>query len=445
MSGYWLNLGLVGVLVLLNAAFAGTEMALVSLREGQLKQLEREGTPNSLRLARLARDPNRFLATIQIGITLAGFLASATAAVSLAEPLVPGLEPTLGSAARPVAVGAITLILSFITLVVGELAPKRLAMQRALPWAKVAAGPLNLLSTLARPVVWLLARSTNAVVRLLGGRPDESSREPSAEEIKELVTSHRELNPEQREIIAGALEIHRRTLREVLVPRGQVFTLPHDLTLDEARAALAAAGHSRAPVAREGYLDDVLGVVHWSALVDGGTAQVGEVAAEPLYFPGAAPVSVALRGFKSSRQQLALVVDEHGAVDGIVTMEDLLEEMVGEIYDETDKDSAGLIPEGDGSYILPGTYPLHDLSDLDIDLEYEPGDYTTLAGLVLNDLGRIPDRPGDSIVVDGWQIDVIAVGRHTIASVRVFRAPEPDESGADTVAIARTPDDHRLD
>lgn len=126
-------------------------------------------------------------------------------------------------------------------------------------------------------------------------------------------------------------------------------------------------------------------------------------------------------------------------------MEDLLEEMVGEIYDETDKDSAGLIPEGDGSYILPGTYPLHDLSDLDIDLEYEPGDYTTLAGLVLNDLGRIPDRPGDSIVVDGWQIDVIAVGRHTIASVRVFRAPEPDESGADTVAIARTPDDHRLD
>lgn len=431
MSGYWLNLGLVAVLVLINAAFAGTEMALVSLREGQLKQLEREGTPRGLRLVRLARDPNRFLATIQIGITLAGFLASATAAVALAEPLVPHLEPALGGAAHPIAVAVITLVLSFITLVFGELAPKRLAMQRALSWATVAAGPLNLLSTLARPAVWLLAKSTNAVVRLLGGRPDEASREPSPEEIKEIVTSHRELNPEQREIIAGALEIHRRTLREVLVPRGQVFTLPHDLTLDQARAALAAAGHSRAPVAIEGHLDDVVGVVHWSALVDGGDAEVGEVATEPLVFPGAAPVSVTLRAFKSSRQQLALVVDEHGAVDGIVTMEDLLEEIVGEIYDETDTDSAGLVPEDDGSYILPGTYPLHDLPDLDIDLHYEPGDYTTLAGLVLDDLGRIPEGPGDSIVVDGWRIDVIAVGRHTIAGVRVSRAPAEGEAVAD--------------
>src|SRR5690606_28916282 len=134
MSGYWLNLGLVFVLVLINAAFAGTELALISLREGQLKQLEREGTPRALRLVRLARDPNRFLATIQIGITLAGFLASATAAVALADPLVPVLEPTLAGAARPVAVGGITLILTFFTLVFGELAPKRLAMQNALPW-----------------------------------------------------------------------------------------------------------------------------------------------------------------------------------------------------------------------------------------------------------------------------------------------------------------------
>ena len=247
MSGYWPNIGLVLILVLLNAAFAGTEMALISLREGQLKQLEREGTARSRRLVRLARDPNRFLATIQIGITLAGFLASATAAVALAEPLVPVLTPTLGGAAEPLAIAGVTLILTFVTLVFGELAPKRLAMQKALPWARLAAGPLDVISTLSKPAVWLLAHATNAVVRLLGGRAEAAADELSSDELREIVTSHRELNPEQREIISGALDLEHRTVREVLVPRGQVFSLRQDLTLDQARTALVSAGHSRAP------------------------------------------------------------------------------------------------------------------------------------------------------------------------------------------------------
>jgi putative hemolysin len=178
MSGYWLDIALVGLLVLLNAVFAGSEMALVSLREGQLRQLERRGGSRALRLVRLARDPNRFLATIQIGITLAGFLASATAAVSLAEPLVPRLS-VLGSAAEPVAVAGVTLVLTFLTLVFGELAPKRLAMQRALPWALTVARPLDVLSSLSRPAVALLGSATNAVVRLLGGRTEsEAGRSP---------------------------------------------------------------------------------------------------------------------------------------------------------------------------------------------------------------------------------------------------------------------------
>ncbi|MGB4834707.1 MAG: hemolysin family protein, partial [Nostocoides sp.] len=361
MSGYWPNIGLVLILVLLNAAFAGTEMALISLREGQLKQLEREGTARSRRLVRLARDPNRFLATIQIGITLAGFLASATAAVALAEPLVPVLTPTLGGAAEPLAIAGVTLILTFVTLVFGELAPKRLAMQKALPWARLAAGPLDFISTLSKPAVWLLAHATNAVVRLLGGRAEAAADELSSDELREIVTSHRELNPEQREIISGALDLEHRTVREVLVPRGQVFSLRQDLTLDQARTALVSAGHSRAPVTVAGSLDDVVGIVHWSALIEGGSTPVGRVVSELLVFPDVAPVSAALRTFKARRQQLALVVDEHGDADGIVTLEDLLEEVVGEIYDETDKDSLGLLPEPDGSYVLPGTYPLHDL------------------------------------------------------------------------------------
>src|SRR5690349_13080244 len=178
-------------------------MAFVSLREGQLRSLEREG---HRRLVRLARDPNRYFATIQIGITLSGFLASATAAVSLAQPLVPLLE-FLGAAANGVAIALVTVILTFVTLVLGELAPKRLAMQYAVRWSKIIARPLDLLSTVSRPVVWLLSKSTDLVVRIFGGDPDADDEQMSAEELRDLVEVQQHLNPEQRTIMTGALEI----------------------------------------------------------------------------------------------------------------------------------------------------------------------------------------------------------------------------------------------
>jgi putative hemolysin len=417
MSGLWLDVALVGLLVVLNALFAGSEMALVSLREGQLRQLERDGGPREQRLVRLARDPNRFLATIQIGITLAGFLASATAAVSLAEPLVPRLE-ALGSAAEPLAVGGVTLVLTFLTLVLGELAPKRLAMQRALPWALAVARPLDVLSSVTRPVVALLGATTDAVVRLLGGRPEAEGEEISPEELRDLVTSHRDLNPEQREIISGALEIHERMLREVLVPRGAVATLSADTTLTEARTRMVAEGHSRMPVTRRHHLDDVVGIAHWGSVVEGGDAPVAGVATPAMVLPDTVRVSDALRQFKAERQQMALVVDEHGAVDGIVTLEDLLEELVGEIWDETDRDVLEAQRADDGSVTLPGTFPVHDLDDVGVRLTASSGDYTTVAGLVLLHLGRIPDAPGDEVTVDGWRVEVLEVAHHAITRVR---------------------------
>src|SRR5262245_36074801 len=181
MNSSWIELALVLVLTLLNAAFAGSEMALISLREGQLRRLERQGGAGRT-LAKLARDPNRFLATIQIGITLAGFLASATAAVSLSAPL-KSLLGFLGAAAGPVAVVLVTLLLTFLTLVIGELAPKRIAMQRAEPWAMMVARPLNLLSTLLRPVNWVLGKASDLVVRLAGADPSLRQDEISPEEL----------------------------------------------------------------------------------------------------------------------------------------------------------------------------------------------------------------------------------------------------------------------
>ncbi|THV31418.1 hemolysin family protein [Glycomyces paridis] len=422
MDGYGFNLALVGVLVLLNALFAGSEMALVSLREGQLRALEREPGAGPRTLVRLARDPNRFLATIQIGITLAGFLASATAAVSLAEPLVPALS-FLGGAADAVAVGLVTVVLTFFTLVLGELAPKRIAMQSSLRWALIAARPLNFLSAVSRPVVWALSASTNLVVRAFGVGTATDSEQMSPSELRELVSGQRALNPEQREIIVGALEIHARRLREVLVPRRAVFTLKADTDVREARVLLAASGHSRAPVTGPTGLDDVLGVVHLRDLLDDANG-LTEAMREPVVFPESLRVTDALRRFKADHEQFAVVVDEHGGIGGIVTLEDLLEEFVGEIYDEADRDVIGVRHLPDGSMAVPGVFPVHDLEDLGVELADPPeGTYTTVAGLVLARLGRLPEAAGDTVRVSGWEFAVAAVEQHAITAVRIRRAP----------------------
>src|SRR5918999_3542349 len=260
MNGLWPQLGLVVVLVLLNAAFAGSELALVSLRAGQLQRLEQRSGTGAV-LARLAREPNRFLATIQIGITLAGFRASAAAAVSLAEPLEEPLS-FLGGAAEPAAVIAVTLALAYVTLVFGELAPKRVAMQRAERWGLLAARPLAAMSTLTRPAVWLLSRSTDVAVRLMGGDPSRQREEVTEEELRDMVAVQRSFTDKQRLIIDGAFEISERTLHEVLRPRRDVFVLDADAPLRDALGQLAASGHSRAPIGIHGSLDDVIGVVH---------------------------------------------------------------------------------------------------------------------------------------------------------------------------------------
>lgn len=432
MTGnYWFTIALVCVLILVNAVLSGSETALISLREGQVRQLTRQGGPGARALVRLVRDPNRFLATIQIGITLAGFLASATAAVSLAQPLVP-LLGFLGDAANTAAIALVTLVLTFFTLVFGELAPKRLAMQHALRWALLVARPLNALAVLSRPAVWTLGVATDLTVRLFGGDP-KAGREPlSPEELRDLVAGHRGLTPEQRTIIAGALEIHERMLREVLVPRRAVFSLRAETPIPEARTALAASGHSRAPVVTTGQLDDVIGVVHLRDLLDR-TGTVREVTHPALAFPDTLRVTDALQRFRAERQQFALVVDERGAVAGIVTLEDLLEEVVGEIYDETDRDVLAVRAAPDGSLSLPGSFPIHDLPDLGVQFTDAPhGDYTTIAGLVLVALGRIPERPGDRVELAEWTVEVTRVAGHAITEVRLRpkrAVPAPADDG----------------
>lgn len=397
---------LVFVLVLVNAVFAGSEMALVSLRESQLQRLERTSRGGRV-LAKLARDPNRFLATIQIGITLAGFLASAAAAVSLAVPLV-GPLGFLGSAAEPVSVVVVTIILTFVTLVLGELAPKRIAMQRAEGWALLVARPIDALSTFSRPAVWLLSRSSDAVVRLAGGDSRARREEVTTEELRDMVATQRNLTPEHRMIISGAFEVAERILREILVPRRDVVTLSAELSAPQALRELGKSGQTRAPVVGRGGLDDTVGVVHMRDLLDR-EGPVADHASPPVYLPETLKVTEAIRELRAQRQQFALVVDE------------------------TDRDVQAVVREADGALLMPGGFPLHDLVDVGIDLDeatLEAGDYTTVAGLVLAHLGHIPKAPGETIELPGLTAEVAEVTGRAITRVRLRTTPKRDEPGS---------------
>jgi putative hemolysin len=416
MQTPWVEIGLVLLLVVINAGFAGSEVALISLREGQLRRLEREGGTGRL-VAQLARDPNQFLSTIQIGITLAGFLASAAAAVSLAEPLIP-LLGFLGRAAEPAAVVLVTVVLTYVTLVVGELAPKRIALQRSEGWARRAARPLRVVSIVTRPAVWLLSQSTDLLVRLAGADPGRGREEVTEEEVRDMIATDGVFRPDQRRILAEAIEIAERRLSDVLVPRRDVVALPEDTAVPEALRVLVGTTHGRAPVYR-GDLDDVLGLVTLQDLV-GAEGRVADCVRPVVALPESMGVLDALRRLQAEREQLAIVLNEYGGTEGIVTVEDLLEELVGEIYDEFDPDSRDLQPEPDGSIVLPGQFPVHDLPDLGVSLP--EGSYATVAGLILKRLGRIPAE-GDAVEVDRWRLEVLEMERRAVVQVRLVPLP----------------------
>ncbi|MBA2577684.1 MAG: HlyC/CorC family transporter [Euzebyaceae bacterium] len=376
MTAVQLQLLLVLVLILLNAAFAGSEIALISLRPSQLDRLRDRGKRGATP-AKLAEDPNEFLATVQIGITLPGFLASATAAVSLAEPLVPLLSP-LGGAAGPVAILLVTLVLTFLTLVAGELAPKRIAMARAEGWALLATRPLQLLATLNRPAVWLLGRSTDILVRLAGVDPRALRDEVGDDELREMVLT-RSPSPRQAQILEGTFELAERRVRDILVPRPQVTLVDPAADAGAAIAVLQQSGHSRAPLGDD--LDRVSGIVHLKDLVG------------------------------------------RGGGAGVLSLEDVLEELVGEIYDEFDRDIAAVAVTEDGALLLDGTFPVHDLPDLHVALpEDAAGSYTTVAGLLLARLGHLP-APGEGVDLPGWRLEAVEVRDRAVQRLRLVRIP----------------------
>lgn len=415
-----MNIGVVLLFILVGGFFAAAEMALVSLRESQVRRMAESSRRGAI-VERLHEHPNRFLASVQIGVTVAGFLSAAFGASTIADELSPvledwGLSTVMASA---VALIVITLVISYFSLVLGELAPKRLALQRAEGFALFVAPIISGVATASRPVIWFLSRSTDVVVRLAGGDPKASREEISEEELRSMVVGHAELDDEERELLDEVFTMNERQIREIMVPRTEVDFI--DASVPVLRAARQVAGmpHSRYPVVK-GSPDQVVGFVHVRDLLDlalkGSSDRVGEVAREVLMLPSTKPALSALTEMRNEGQHLALVVDEYGGTAGIVTLEDLVEELVGDIRDEYDIAT----PETTrtGSVIeVDGLLNLDDFLD-ETGLELPEGPYETVAGFVVNQLGHVP-RTGDTVAVDGHLLEVSAVEGRRAARIKV--------------------------
>ena len=342
MSDVWLSIVMVVAFVLIGGAFSGAEIALVSLRESQVRAMSESGGRRGLAVQRLLSDPNRFLAAVQVGVTLAGFFSAAFGASTLSQPLA-GWLVTLGISeglSSTLALVLVTIAISYLSLVVGELTPKRLALQRAEGFSLIVAAPLNAIATLSRPIIWLLSKSTDVLVRLFGGDPKVSGEAISQEELRDLVAAHESLTSDERRLIDEVFRAGEREVREVMTPRTEVSFLDASMTASRAAKQVADSNWSRFPVAGRDE-DDVTGFVHVRDLFlpnhpAGRAATVGDLARPVKRLPGTAGVLTALSEMRRENQHLAIVVDEYGGTDGIVTLEDLIEEVIGEIYDEYD-------------------------------------------------------------------------------------------------------------
>jgi putative hemolysin len=412
--------------------FAAAEMALVSLREGQVRALARRGKRGK-RAARLAHDPNRFLSAVQIGVTTATLLSGAFGAATLASDLRTVLDRHMSHGlASALSLVAVTLAISYFTLIFGELAPKRIALQRAERVSLTAAGVLDRLATLARPLVWLLSRSTNLVVRLLGGDPSAGRGVMTDEELRDLLVGAQALSADERHIVGEVFDAGKRQLREVLVPRTEVEFLPATMPIAEAVQAVAKEPFSRFPVYQESY-DDVIGFVHARDLLDPGVAgtarEVGQLRRPVKQLPISKTVLSALSEMRRDRAHLAIVVDEYGGTAGIVTLEDLVEELIGEIQDEYDLD------QGQAKQLRGGELEVDGLLNLDefaeqTGIELPEGPYETVAGFLLAALGHVP-VVGESVQTGGRKLTVAQLDGRRIARVKVSPgAPAPDGTPA---------------
>jgi putative hemolysin len=406
------DLGIVALLIALGGLFVAAEIALISLRDSQIKQMATKGKRGA-KVAHLASNPNRLLGAVQIGVTFCGFLSAALGADRLGEYVIPWLED-LGlsnSAARGLSLVGLTLVIAYFSLVFGELVPKRLALSRTEPIALTFAGLIDVTAKLFRPIIWLLSHSTNFVVRIFGIDPNEQRSAMSEEELLDLVAGHAALTDEERDIVEEVFNASERQIHEVMVPRTEVDFFDASLTVGKAINLAIDKAHSRYPVVR-GSTDEVIGFIHVRDLLDTTLVSTGgkiqELVRNVMFLPGTKGVLPALTEMRNQRQHLAIVLDEYGGTDGIVTLEDLVECLIGDIRDEYDGDEEEITLETrTGDFEVDGLVSIEDLLD-DSGIEIPEGPYETASGFVMHFLGRIP-VVGDVVKVNGIRIAVLTM------------------------------------
>jgi len=428
VSEFLLNLGVVLLFTLAAGFFVAAEIALISLRESQVQRIVAERGKRGQQLADLVADPNRFLAAVQIAVTTAAFLSAGFGASRMAPQVAPLLE-NLGLSkelADGIAFVLVTLLLVYISLVLGELTPKRIALQRAESIAVACAGMVDWLARFARPFIWLLSRSTDLMVRVLGGDPNANKEEISEAELRGMLASQTSLTPEERELIDDVFEAGEREVREIMVPRTEVEFLDSSLPAYKAARLVMELPHSRYPVFGESQ-DDVIGFVHIRDILNPDIAdrgiKVGELVRDVLLIPGSKRVLPTMSEMRSTGAHLAIVVDEYGGTAGIVTLEDLVEELVGDIRDEYDVAEPPRHPSGD--IVVDGLLNLEDFEE-ETGIELPEGPYETVAGFIVAEFGALPEV-GVNVNVDGHVLTVVELDGRRVSRVRVEPQANPGD------------------
>ncbi len=424
------------ILIFVNAFFAAAEIAFISLNDAKIEKMAKEGNKKAKSIEKMIKNPSKFLATIQIGITLAGFLSSAFAADTFVDKLAPILNdwfPTVGvSAWRAISLVLITIILSYFTLIFGELVPKRLAMKNYEKIAFGSIGIIRIIALLTAPFVKFLTFSTNVVSKIFGVTENEESI-VTEEEIRMMVDAGQEkgtIQKDEKEMINNVFEFNDRTVSEIMTDRTNMFAVDFNTSIGEVIEELTEErGYSRIPIYDE-TIDEIKGIVYLKDILlsnKNKNNKIKSLAKEAYFVPETKKVNELFKEFQKNKKQIAIVVDEYGGTAGIVTMEDILEELVGEIYDEYDVPTEKYEKLDENTFLVDGTISIYELEKI-LDISIPEGDYDTLSGYILEELGRIP-KPKEKPVVETdkaiYKVEKFEDNR--IVSVKICKVLEEKE------------------